>query len=105
MLRPLPTINLENDACLIAVVGCCAKSTVESVSVTAKSGVNPMAETQTVSSPALLDAHQAAKLLNVSERTLWSLTSPRGRLPVVRIGRLQRFRLADLQNFIQGQLR
>ena len=34
----------------------------------------------------LIAARDAARLLAVSERTLWSITAPRGSLPCVRIG-------------------
>jgi predicted DNA-binding transcriptional regulator AlpA len=52
----------------------------------------------------LLDVHQAAAFLNVSERTLWQVTAPRGPLPVVRIGtRMLRYDRADLVTYINQQ--
>ena len=38
----------------------------------------------------LLSASQAAKLLNISERSLWSLSNS-GQIPCLRIGRLVRY--------------
>jgi Helix-turn-helix domain len=53
--------------------------------------------------PILLTAREAAKALSVSERTLFSVSVPRGPLPVVRIGRAVRYCVADLQAFIEGR--
>jgi excisionase family DNA binding protein len=50
--------------------------------------------------PLLLMSREAAKLLAVSERTLWGLTVPRGPIPTVKIGRCVRFALTDLQAFV-----
>jgi predicted DNA-binding transcriptional regulator AlpA len=50
--------------------------------------------------PILLTPRDAAAALAVSERTLWSLSSPRGKLPTVRIGRAVRYRVADLESFV-----
>ena len=43
---------------------------------------------------------QAAKLLNVSERTLWSLSSPRGPIPVTRFGRAVRYEVEQIKRFL-----
>jgi len=51
----------------------------------------------------LLTVAQAAELLSVSERTLWSITAPRGTVPAVRIGRLVRYELDDLLLYIRRQ--
>ncbi len=51
----------------------------------------------------LLTARDAARLLCVSERTLWKLAQPRGPIPVVRIGRAVRYSVADLAAFIDRQ--
>ncbi len=51
----------------------------------------------------LVTARDAARLLSVCEKTLWSLTAPRGPLPAVRIGRAVRYDVADLRAFINGQ--
>jgi len=50
--------------------------------------------------PLLLSARDAAKLLAVSERTLWGLTHPRGPIPVVKIGRAVRYDPCDLEAYI-----
>jgi predicted DNA-binding transcriptional regulator AlpA len=44
----------------------------------------------------LLTAKQAAAELSISDRTLWSMTAPRGPLPSVRIGRAVRYDLDDI---------
>ena len=49
--------------------------------------------------PILLSARDAAKLLALSERTLWGLTAPRGPIPAARIGRSVRYRHSDLETF------
>jgi predicted DNA-binding transcriptional regulator AlpA len=50
----------------------------------------------------LVKAVEAARLLSVSEKTLWSLTAPRGPIPVVRIGeRSIRYSVAALQRWIE----
>jgi len=51
----------------------------------------------------LLSVREAAKMLAISERTLWSITAPRGPLPCVRIGRSVRYDLRDLQAFINSR--
>jgi excisionase family DNA binding protein len=51
----------------------------------------------------LLSVPEAAKLLTISERKLWDITAPRGPLPVVRIGRAVRYRLTDLDTFIEAK--
>ena len=51
----------------------------------------------------LLTGREAATALSVSERTLWSLTSPRGPIPCLRLGRSVRYSLADLRAWIDEQ--
>jgi len=48
----------------------------------------------------LLQTREAAEALSISERTLWSLTAPRGSIPVVKIGRAVRYHVRDLEAFI-----
>lgn len=48
----------------------------------------------------LLDARQAAEALSICEKTLWSITQPRGDLPCVRIGRRILYDPADLRAWI-----
>lgn len=50
----------------------------------------------------LLTPRQAAAMLNVSERKLWSLGDS-GRIPRVLIDRSVRFDIADVQKFIADQ--
>ena len=50
--------------------------------------------------PMLLTSRQTAKLLNISERTVFALTKS-GDLPSVKIGRCLRFRVSDLEAFVQ----
>ena len=47
----------------------------------------------------LLTAREAARMLSVSERTLWTLTHE-GAIPAVRIGRRVLYSPADLEHFI-----
>jgi excisionase family DNA binding protein len=49
--------------------------------------------------PLLLTPRQAAAVLAISERTLWSLAHERGELPFVKLGTAKRYRLADLRDF------
>lgn len=57
-------------------------------------------ENKTVIEPLLLTAREAAKALNICERTLYSLTKA-GELPVVRIGRAVRYNVQDIKDFIE----
>ncbi len=50
----------------------------------------------------LFDIKQAANVLQISERTLWSFTTPRGSLPCVRIGKSVRYDPADLKAWINS---
>ena len=53
----------------------------------------------------LLTSHEAAQVLRVSERTLYSLTQPRGTIPKVLVGmRLVRYSPQALQEWIQNHL-
>lgn len=64
-----------------------------------------MAEFAVKESPLLLTTHEAARALSISERTLWSLTEPRGPIPCIRIGRAVRYAPRDLVNWIEQQKR
>lgn len=48
----------------------------------------------------LLAAREAAAALSVCEKTLWSITQPRGDLPCVRIGRRVLYSVDDLRTWI-----
>jgi excisionase family DNA binding protein len=50
----------------------------------------------------LLDVRAAARALAVSPRTVQNLAA-RGELPTVKIGKLTRYPLADLQHFIDAR--
>lgn len=50
----------------------------------------------------LMDAHDTAKALSISERKLWELTD-RGEIPCVRIGRRVLYSPQTLQRWIDGQ--
>ena len=52
----------------------------------------------------LVNAGEAARLLGVSPRTLWGWTKDR-LIKVVKIGRVVRYDLRDLQAFIDSQKR
>lgn len=64
---------------------------------------NSLANELATADRTLLRRSEAAKFLSVSERTLWSLTAPRGALPVVRFGRSVRYRQADLSEWVRRQ--
>lgn len=52
----------------------------------------------------LLTPREAAELLGISERTLWSLSVPRGPIPAVRVGvRSVRYSVAALERWISEQ--
>ena len=60
------------------------------------------APTQSTPERLLVKPQQAADMLAISPRLLWSLTN-RGEVPCVRIGRSVRYDLADLRAWIDGQ--
>ena len=47
-----------------------------------------------------LKARETAELLSISERTLWSLTAPRGPIPCLRLNRSVLYSIASLERFI-----
>ncbi len=47
----------------------------------------------------LLKPHDAAKLLQISQRTLWGLTDA-GRVPAIRLGRVWRYSREALQKWV-----
>lgn len=51
--------------------------------------------------PLLVTPREAARLLSVSERTLWSIAAA-GEIPRVRIGRAVRYRVADLRAYVDA---
>ena len=50
-------------------------------------------------SPLLLSTKEAARMLSIGTRTLWSLQKS-GEIPVVRLGRMVRFDVKDLEALI-----
>lgn len=61
---------------------------------------------QTINEPLslspLLTVREAADLLRISERTLWTLTQ-QGSIPSVRVGRSVRYDQSDLAEWIDSQ--
>jgi hypothetical protein len=55
--------------------------------------------------PLLLTPRAAAAALAMSPRLLWSLTHPRGPIPVVKIGRSVRYSAEALRAWIAAQQR
>jgi excisionase family DNA binding protein len=53
----------------------------------------------------LLTPRAAAASLSVSQRTLWSLTHPRGPIRAVRIGRAVRYATDALRDYVVSQQR
>ncbi len=51
----------------------------------------------------LLTPREAAETLSVCEKSLWSLTQPRGPIRCVRLGRSVRYSLESLREFIAQQ--
>lgn len=52
----------------------------------------------------LLTARDAARALAISEKTLWSLTTPRGPIPAIRVGeRSLRYSVRALEEWIARQ--
>lgn len=52
----------------------------------------------------LLTARDAAKALAISEKTLWTLTTPRGPIPAIRVGeRSLRYSVTALAKWIDSQ--
>jgi excisionase family DNA binding protein len=50
----------------------------------------------------LMTSREAAAVLQISERKLWSLTKPRGPLPAVRVGkRSVRYAPDDIQRYME----
>lgn len=52
---------------------------------------------------ALLDVRAVAKILNCSPRSVWAWSEDGTFIPPIRLGRLRRWRLADVQSWIDRQ--
>jgi len=51
----------------------------------------------------LLSSQEAAAALSICQKTLWSITRPRGDLPCVRIGRRVLYAVDELRRWIDAQ--
>ena len=51
----------------------------------------------------LLTVREAARALSICEKSLWTLTVPRGPIPCVRLGRSVRYDPRDLTAWIDAQ--
>jgi len=54
------------------------------------------------SEPLAVSSREAARLLSVSQRTLWTLTAPRGPVPCVRVASRVLYRPGDLRAYLAG---
>lgn len=57
-------------------------------------------------SPLLVNAREAARILAICERSLWSMTAPRGQIPCIRLGAgtgAVRYSVDALKKFIESQ--
>jgi excisionase family DNA binding protein len=61
-----------------------------------------MTANQEKQQPILVDSREAARLLAISTRKLWSLTDC-GEIPCLRIGRAVRYAVEDLQQWVKGR--
>jgi excisionase family DNA binding protein len=53
--------------------------------------------------PILVDSREAARLLSISPRKLWDLTS-HGEIPSLKFGRCVRYRVSDLNDWAAAQV-
>ncbi len=61
-------------------------------------------DTTRKTSPAIgLRPRDAARALGIGERLLWSLTAPRGPIPVARVGSARVYRVADLDRWLAAE--
>lgn len=59
-------------------------------------------QNQQTGKPLLLNLKQAAKMLSISDRTLHSMTAPRGPIPAVKIGTRVCYAVSDLERAIEA---
>lgn len=52
----------------------------------------------------LLTPRETAQVLSVCEKTLWSLTRPRGPIPCLRLGRSVRYSVEALREYVARQV-
>ena len=61
----------------------------------------PNTQSEMLSAPVLVKDHEVARMLDVSKRTVWRMVSA-GQIPLpVRLGGNTRWRLLDIQNWIE----
>jgi excisionase family DNA binding protein len=73
----------------------------DAAAMAAESGPAPKVSLQGLGiAPLLLTEEQAAELLGLSSRKVWELAAC-GAIPSVKIGTLKRYRLIDLQEWVQ----
>lgn len=53
--------------------------------------------------PLALRPREAARMLSISERTLWGLTAPRGPIPCIRLNRGVLYSVDDLRQWLRDQ--
>ena len=63
----------------------------------------PVRTSQPAAPRLLLDVREAAAALSISARTLWSLTSPRGPIPVLKLGTRTLYPVDALRKWIADQ--
>jgi excisionase family DNA binding protein len=51
----------------------------------------------------LYSARETAAMLGLSQKTVWSISTPRGTLPVVRVGSRTLYSKTDLEAWIESQ--
>lgn len=51
--------------------------------------------------PLAINLGEAARMLSISQRSLWALTEPRGPIPCVRLGRSVRYSVVALQCYLE----
>lgn len=59
--------------------------------------------TVTLQDKIALRPREAARMLSISERTLWGLTAPRGPIPCVRLSRGVLYSVDDLRQWLRDQ--
>jgi hypothetical protein len=52
----------------------------------------------------LLSAGDTSRMLSICDKTLWSMTAPRGPIPVVKIGSRVLYSVSALQKWIDAQV-
>jgi predicted DNA-binding transcriptional regulator AlpA len=68
-----------------------------------RTNIQPHDDTASVPSDRLLRSSEAARFLAISERTLWDISTPRGTLPTVRMGKTVRYLRDDLLAWARKQ--